>query len=455
MQLDQGVAGESAYTDGGADVAACFPEESDEEVGCAVDDGGGIGEACCGVYVAIDGEDLCDGVECAEFALEDGELREGAGAGGDVTLVDGAVCAGLAGDDAAGASGDDSGEITDGADALEGYVVAAGCWRDGESKAGLFQLFFSLRCGCHGSSTIAWMLFEIFISHRLRCAMRLFLALLPALFVAAAIPTRLSPIQLHTERTSPGDLEIGGELAGIPHGGTRYLRYDDLLKLPQKTFTVKDDNFHAPVEVSGVGLADLAKMLGEHADMIVAICYDSYESDYSPEYLAAHDPLLVMRVNGKLRDGWPKEPNGDALTPYVIANPAFKPSFKVLAHDDEEQIPYGVTRLEFRNGAHIYASILPAPAWRENQQVMDGYKIAREDCFRCHNSGEMGGTMGKSSWPQLAEEAVKDPERFREIIVDPEAVRHGARMPGRPHYDRATLDALVAYFRTFAKGSGQ
>jgi len=281
--------------------------------------------------------------------------------------------------------------------------------------------------------------------------MRLFFALLLAFMMPAVTQTASSPITLHTERSSPGDLEIGGELAGLPHGATRYLRYDDLLKLPQETYTIKDDNFRAPTEISGVSLAVLAKMLGEHADMIVAICYDSYRSNYSPEYVMAHNPLLVMRINGKLRENWQKAPNGDELGPYLIANPAFKPTFKVLAHDDEEQIPYGVTRLEFRNGEHIYASILPAPRWRSNQQVMNGYLIAREDCFRCHNSGADGGTMGGRAWPQMAEDAVKDPERFRTIIHSPQTLRPGARMPAEPSYDRATLDALVAYFRTFAR----
>jgi mono/diheme cytochrome c family protein len=285
--------------------------------------------------------------------------------------------------------------------------------------------------------------------------MRLFLAVLLALLAPVETPTAHSPIQLHAERSLSGDLEIGGELAGLPAGATRYLRYDDLLKLPQKTYTITDDNFHAPTEISGVPLGELAKMLGEHADMIVAICYDSYQSDYSPEYLTAHDPVLVLRVNGKTRDEWPKAPNGDQLAPYVITNPAFKPRFKVLSHDDEEQIPYGVTRLEFRNGEHIYASILPAEQWRGNRQVMDGYRIAREDCFRCHNSGAVGGTMGGRAWPQLAEDAEKDAERFRTIIHSPETLRPGARMPAQPNYDRATLDALVAYFRTFAKGRDQ
>jgi mono/diheme cytochrome c family protein len=280
--------------------------------------------------------------------------------------------------------------------------------------------------------------------------MRLFFALFLALTMQSATPAVQYKIPLHTERASPGDLEIGGELAGVPAGATRYLRYDDLLKLPQQSFTVTDDTFRTPTQISGVALSDLAKMLGQNANMIVAVCYDSYRSNYSPEYLTAHNPVLVILINGRPRDRWPRAPIGDDLRPYLIANPNFKPTFKVLAHNDEEQIPYGVTRLEFRNGDHIYAPILPAPQWRGNTQVWDGYLIAREDCFRCHNSGAEGGTMGGRSWQLLGQDTVKDPQRFRTIIHSPQTLRPGARMPAEPAYDAATLDALVAYFRTFA-----
>lgn len=283
--------------------------------------------------------------------------------------------------------------------------------------------------------------------------MRLAFCLLLALILPAAASSPHSPITLHTERSSPGDLEIGGELSGLPRGATRYLRYADLLKLPQHTYTISDDNFRAPTQISGVSLEELAKMLGGNINMIVAICYDSYRSNYSPDYLVAHDPILVLRVNGKTRDQWPKAPNGDSLEPYVVSHPEFKPSFKVLAHDDEAQIPYGVTRIEFREGSVVYAPILPAEKWRRNQQIMDGYLIAREDCFRCHNSGAEGGTMGGRTWPQLAEDALKDPQRFRTIIHSPQTLRPGARMPGAPQYDNVTLDALVAYFRTFASAA--
>lgn len=277
--------------------------------------------------------------------------------------------------------------------------------------------------------------------------------LLLATLLPAAAPTTHSSIPLYTQRSSPGDLEIGGELAGLPPGATRYLRYDDLLNLPQETVTITDDNFRAPTQISGVSLAKLAALLGRHADMIVAICYDSYRSNYSPEYLVAHDPILVLRVNGQTRDHWPKAPNGDRLTPYVISHPQFKPRFKVLSHDDEAQIPYGVTRIEFHRGARVYAPILPAEQWRGNQMVQDGYRIAREDCFRCHDSGGEGGTLGHHSWTDLGNMAASNPERFRKIIHDPASVRPGARMPGEPGYDAATLDALLEYFRTFASSN--
>jgi hypothetical protein len=46
---------------------------------------------------------------------------------------------------------------------------------------------------------------------------------------------------LHTARSSPGDLEIGGELAGLSRGAVRYVRYEDLLSLPQESYSVSDD----------------------------------------------------------------------------------------------------------------------------------------------------------------------------------------------------------------------
>jgi hypothetical protein len=128
----------------------------------------------------------------------------------------------------------------------------------------------------------------------------------------AAVPVSDSKALLRAERSSQGDLEVGGELAGLSAGSTRYVRYEDLLRLPQETYSVSDDsNFRGKTEISGVALSTLAKMLGQSVDMIVAICYDRYRTNYPADYLAAHHPILVLRINGQERDRWPSAEMAD------------------------------------------------------------------------------------------------------------------------------------------------
>ena len=68
------------------------------------------------------------------------------------------------------------------------------------------------------------------------------------------------PLTLRTTRSSPLDLELGGELRGVPAGSTRYLTRADLLALPQTNAYVSDDpNFARPVQIGGVLLEELAR----------------------------------------------------------------------------------------------------------------------------------------------------------------------------------------------------
>jgi hypothetical protein len=279
------------------------------------------------------------------------------------------------------------------------------------------------------------------------------IVLLLALVALASQPISKQDI-LHRERISPGDLELGGELRGLPVGSTRYVRYEDLLRFPQETYTVGDDtNFPGKWEISGVSLVTVARLFGKAADansMIVAICYDQYRTNYDRDYVAAHHPVLVLRINGQLRDHWPKSKTGGSLGPYLISHPFFKPTFKVLSQEDEPQIPYGVTRLELRRESVVFASIRPRGDWSPTSPVGQGYAIARQDCFRCHNMGAEGGTMAGRSWPQLAAEAQTNAARFKRTIRNPASVMPGAKGPAHPGYDDATLDALTVYFKTFA-----
>jgi mono/diheme cytochrome c family protein len=259
---------------------------------------------------------------------------------------------------------------------------------------------------------------------------------------------------MSANRQAETDLEVGGELAGLPSGTTRFVSYKSLLTLPQVTYVVSDDsNFVAKTRISGIPLTELAHLLGAApvANLVVAVCYDGYRANYSVSYLAAHRPLLVLRINGRTEDSWPKSPKGGMLGPYLISHPAYTPSFKVLSHTDEQQIPFGVTQIEFRQEQTVLGSIAPRGSYLPDSPVINGYRIAQQNCFRCHNMGANGGQMSGRNWQVLAMWASIEPQYFSRYVKNPQAIDPKNHMPGNPQYDAATIDALRQYFSTFAQ----
>jgi mono/diheme cytochrome c family protein len=262
---------------------------------------------------------------------------------------------------------------------------------------------------------------------------------------------------LHAARQSETDLEVGGDLAGLPPGSTRFVAYKDLLTLPQVTYTVSDDsNFKGKVRITGIPLTELDRLFGASSDsqLVVAICYDGYRTNYPESYLAAHHPLLVLKIDGKLQDKWPKSEYGGSLGPYLISHASFTPSFKVLSHTDEPQIPFGVTRIEFRDERVVFGAIAPPGQYPPNSPVTAGYRIARQNCFRCHNMGAEGGQMSGRSWQILAMWASSEPDYFSRYVKNPRAIDPKDHMPAFPQYDAATIEALRRYFATFAQMGG-
>jgi len=257
--------------------------------------------------------------------------------------------------------------------------------------------------------------------------------------------------KLHAQRTSPEDLEVGGDLAGLSAGATRYLTRDDLLSLAQVTFTVRDDNFVQPARVSGVPLEKLARDLGAapSADLVVAICDDKYRANYSRAYLAEHHPVLVLAVDGQPPSGWPKDPGGHDMGPYVISHSKFALAFTILSHSDEPQIPWGVVRLEFRKEAVVFGAIAPRGTSANDPAVRDGFQIAQQNCFRCHNMDGEGGQKAGVPWTVLALVAANAPNNFAQYVRNPTAANPQSQMEASPTYDDATVHALIAYFRTF------
>jgi mono/diheme cytochrome c family protein len=260
-----------------------------------------------------------------------------------------------------------------------------------------------------------------------------------------------------TARQSPSDLEVTGDLKGLPAGSTRYIKRGDLLALPQTSFTaVHDEKFTGPTPVSGVPFDELIRALGREpgSDLVIAVASDGYRSNFPAEYIAAHHPLLVLEINGKAPAEWPKDADhGVYMGPYTVSYGNFVPSFKIFAHADEEQIPWGVIRLEFRDQKTVFGAIEPRGLHAKDVAVEAGYRIARQNCFRCHSSGSEGGQKSQRPWLVLSAWATASPDFFTAYVRDPKTKNPLSQMPGNPGYDDSTMRALIAYFRTFISAS--
>jgi mono/diheme cytochrome c family protein len=266
--------------------------------------------------------------------------------------------------------------------------------------------------------------------------------------------------KLHPQRTSREDLEVGGNLKDLPAGTTRFLARGDLLAFPQVSYTVTDDaNFTGPTKVTGVLLEDLLRDLSAApgAAMVVAICEDKYRASYPRAYLARHHPLLVLELNSKPPSGWPKDSGGHGfdMGPYMISHEKFTPAFRILSHTDEPQIPWGVVRLEFRDERAVFGAIAPRGPHANDPAVQAGYKIAQQNCFRCHNSGSEGGQKSGVTWTVLSALATNSPEFFTDYVRRPQSTSPQAQMPANPNYDDETMRALTAYFRTFSDSQAE
>jgi mono/diheme cytochrome c family protein len=286
----------------------------------------------------------------------------------------------------------------------------------------------------------------------MRSAFFLFCAALLSAAIPATAPQRVT---LAVERSSPQDLEVSGDVPGIPQGAKRFVRYEDLSRLPQVAFTVRDDsNFSGPVKLSGVSLDELLRALGVDEgkqpgkQLIAAICDDGYEGHYTAEYRAAHHPFLVLRIGGAEPAKWPRGPDGENYGPYLISHPSFSPAFHVLAHADEAQIPYGVVGLRFFDEAAVLKDLRPTGAVAS--PAVEGYRIALQNCLRCHRQGDIGGTKSPFGWPQMALIAQGNPAAFGKYVLRPNSVNPEANMPANPQYDATTIAALTAYFRSMA-----
>ena len=264
-------------------------------------------------------------------------------------------------------------------------------------------------------------------------------------------------LSLHEKSTSADDLKLSGELPGLPANAVRFVSYAELAKLPPVTFTVTDDsNFPGKAEISGIYLDQLLVVLNISGTnmLIAAICDDEYEAHYLVEYRAAHHPILVLRVNGKQLALSKRTSHGGSYGPYLISHPLFTSRYQTLAHPEEAQIPNGVLELRFVKEDEALGAIHPRGDFATGSPQMQGYLIAQENCFRCHNAGPYGGRKAGVPWSSVSRIAYEKPAYFSAYIKDPQSQNGYADMPGFPDYDNATLAALTAYFQSVVSEKG-
>ena len=132
--------------------------------------------------------------------------------------------------------------------------------------------------------------------------------------------------------------------------------------------------------------------------------------------------------------------------------PHFVPTFKLLAHADEQQIPDNVVSLRFTTQTATFGPLAPRGNFAPNSPEQAGFTIAKQNCLRCHFLGNSGGTKSGIAWPQLAVWAREQPRFFAAWVHNPTRFEPHAQMPANPAYDQPTLTALTAYFRTFDAG---
>jgi hypothetical protein len=266
---------------------------------------------------------------------------------------------------------------------------------------------------------------------------------------------------LELKRNSPSDLEITGMITGVAPGASRYISYKTLLSLPQVTVTVKgDDNFdeisRGRIIVTGVYLDVLAKYLGALAgsNLLSAVCTDGYRAIYSHDYVVAHHPILALKIDGRPVRSWVAQTHSDDLGTYFITHAIFKSSFKVLSQQETPQVPVDIVKLDFSSTQVVFGAIAPHGDDASDSKVMEGFRIAQQHCYRCHNMGDYGGTKARVTWQQIGAYAAS-PSTFEAFILNPRSIDHKVAMPPHPPFDDATAKALQAYFETFAKGSHQ
>jgi mono/diheme cytochrome c family protein len=280
-------------------------------------------------------------------------------------------------------------------------------------------------------------------------AMLLSLCILAVSSRAAALQSMpLHPLRLQSVRQLATDLELTGLLPGLRDGAAAYVARAELLALPQVSAElIRDENFPgvSEVRITGVRLQTLSLALHDlpQSDLIDLRCSDGYRAQLTRPFIAEHQPILALTIDGIRPEQWAGRTHRDNPGPYFIAYANFHPAFRVLSHLDYAQVPANIVRLNFTTTAATFGPITPP---HTSLAIEQGFTIAQQNCLRCHSKGAVGGTKSRYSWDDLSQVARDAPRIFTGYVRNPKSLGTDTQMPANPNYDNTTLAALRAYF---------
>jgi mono/diheme cytochrome c family protein len=257
------------------------------------------------------------------------------------------------------------------------------------------------------------------------------------------------PLELLDERSTEGDLEVVGEFTGGRTNG--FIARAQLLTLPLVIVTNQHDlELQRRLVYTGIPLNDLFGQLplAPGLDVVTAVCQDKYAAVYPSDYRQRHQPLLVLKLDGKDYADWPTAPSGARMSPFYISYGKFVADSKRTAAgvEEEARIPFAVAKLRFARFADTLGQLQVANA---AEAARDGETIALGKCLACHFSGNTGGRLSGKPWLVLAAWAKAEPDLFQKYIRNPRQVEPTSRMPGFPDFQPPALNSLQKYFSAY------
>lgn len=274
------------------------------------------------------------------------------------------------------------------------------------------------------------------------------IAILGVIFVDLAFSAPIPKLSGHAERSSPQDLEVYSLKDDGTPGPSTFYSYEDFLKLPQVTVKRESDRqTKLPATYTGVYLSVLATALGiDPTNQVMGfLCTDHYKQYYDADYMVKHQPILLLKFDGKPPEQWPPSEHNTPLGPYYIVHQKFKPMESVDGYTEDERIPFGVVTLEISKPEQSLGKFSP-PAG-SSLDVMNGYKIAMGDCISCHNQDSAGGTLSQRPMAVIEAFAISNKDYFNAYVVNPQKFKPKVAMPPHPTFDDKTLADLRAYFK--------